>query len=187
MATQYQPPAYQPAPRRRRTGLIIFLVILGLFVLLFAGCAALFVSGAKEVGKNPEVNAPKKAYAMNQPAGDGRFTFVVTKMRRTGHVGDSSITRTDAQGEFVVLTVTVTNHGKTAQLLDASNQKLLAGGKTYDADTNVFADSKAFLNNINPGNSVTASIAFDVPKGTRPTQVVLHDSAFSNGVRVALA
>jgi hypothetical protein len=104
---------------------------------------------------------------------------------RTRHIGDS-ITGTDAQGEFVVLTVDVTNHGKTAQLLDSSNQKLLATGKTYDADGNVFADSKAFLNNINPGNRVTASIAFDVPKGTRPTQVVLHDSAFSNGVRVTL-
>lgn len=122
---------------------------------------------------------------MNQPARDGRFTFVVTKMRRTRHIGDS-ITGTDAQGEFVVLTVNVTNHGKTAQLLDSSNQKLLATGKTYDADGNIFAESKAFLNNINPGNSVTASIAFDVPRGTRPTQVVLHDSAFSNGVRVTL-
>jgi hypothetical protein len=83
-----------------------------LFVLLFAGCAALLVSGAKEVSRNPEVNAPKKAYAMNQQAKDGRFTFVVTKMRRTGHIADS-LTGTDARGEFVVLTVNVANHGRS--------------------------------------------------------------------------
>src|SRR3569833_3270516 len=59
-------------------------------------------------------------------------------------------------------------------------------GKTKNTESNDNTDSKAFPNNINPGNSVTASIAFDVPKGTRPTQVVPHDSAFSNGVRVTL-
>jgi hypothetical protein len=186
MATSYQPPAFQPPPRRKTSpAVIILLVILGVGVLLFAGCAALLVSGAKEVAKNPEVNAPKKVAAFNAPAKDGQFTFRVTKVKRTGHVGDS-VTGSDAQGEYIVVSVTVFNHGRKAQMLDASSQKLIAGGATYDADSGAFTDSRAFVNNINPGNSVAANLAFDVPKGTQADQVVLHDSPFSNGVRVAL-
>jgi hypothetical protein len=186
MATSYQPPAFQPPPRRKTSpAVIILLVILGVGVLLFAGCAALLVAGANEVAKNPEVNAPKKVAAFNAPAKDGQFTFRVTKVRRTDHVGDS-VSGSDAQGEYIVVSVTVFNHGHKAQMLDASSQKLIAGGATYDADSGAFTDSRAFLNNINPGNSVAANLAFDVPEGTQADQVVLHDSPFSNGVRVAL-
>jgi len=72
MATQYQPPAFPPVPqRKKRPALVILLVIviLGVCVLLFAGCAALLVSGAKEVSKNPEVNAgrPMTPMATSSP------------------------------------------------------------------------------------------------------------------------
>jgi hypothetical protein len=97
-------------------------------------------AGANEVAKNPEVNAPKKVAAFNAPAKDGQFTFRVTKVRRTDHVGDS-VSGSDAQGEYIVVSVTVFNHGHKAQLLDASSQKLIAGGATYDADSGAFTDS----------------------------------------------
>ena len=182
-----QPYTQAPAPRRSpwKVGCLI-VAILGVLALVgVGGLLALLAHSAKEVSKNPEINAPKHAYALGQPAKDGKFTFTVTKVARASHIGDS-MTGSDAQGVFVVLTVTVSNHGTKAQMLDASDQKLIAGGKTYDADTNVFVDSKAFLNNINPGNSVTAKIAFDVPKSAKPSQLVMHDSPFSNGVRISL-
>jgi hypothetical protein len=180
---QPEPQPYAPAPVKRRNpwkvGCLIFVIIGVLAFIGIGGAVALFAHSAKEVSKNPEINAPKKAYALNQAAKDGKFTFVVTKASRATHMGIS-----DAQGEFIVLTVRVTNHGTKAQMLDASSQKLLVGNKTYDADGG--ASSDAFLKDINPGNSVTAKLAFDVPKGTRANQVVLHDSPFSNGVRISL-
>jgi hypothetical protein len=45
---------------------------------------------------------------------------------------------------------------------------------------------QAFLDTINPGNSVTGDIVFDVPKTTTPIIAELHDSAFSGGVKVNL-
>lgn len=175
------PPGWRPPPPRRRNPAAIVLgLVLGGVALLFAGCVAVAAIGAHA---GPDGGASSKVYAMNEGADDGQFTFVVTKMERTDHVGDS-VTGSDAQGEFIVLTINVMNHGSKSQMLDASDQHLIADGKTYTATTDL--SGGAFLNTINPGNSVTATIAFDVPAGTQPTQVVLHDSAFSNGVRVTL-
>ena len=39
---------------------------------------------------------------------------------------------------------------------------------------------------INPGNQTEVFAVFDVPPDTKPTQIVLHDSAYSPGVTVDL-
>lgn len=176
--------AHPPARRRGLHPAVIVLIVIAVMIGVgVAGCAALTVIGVKAA--DTQANAPKKTYPMHTPAKDGQFTFTVTGVRRTEHIGDE-FTGTDAQGEFVVVTMTVLNHGRKAQMLNATDQKLIANGKVYSADSGAFTDTAAFLNNINPGNQVTAHIAFDVPKGTNVNQVVLHDSPYSAGVRVAL-
>lgn len=46
---------------------------------------------------------------------------------------------------------------------------------------------KAFLENINPGNTVTdAPLLYDVPPGTVLDRIELHDAFFSEGVDVSL-
>jgi Domain of unknown function (DUF4352) len=45
-------------------------------------------------------------------------------------------------------------------------------------------DSHAFLEDINPGNSVNGIIVFDIPKDATIVKLELHDSAFSGGVVV---
>jgi hypothetical protein len=39
---------------------------------------------------------------------------------------------------------------------------------------------------INPGNSIQVQAAFDVPPGTQPAELELHDSMFSGGVKLQL-
>jgi uncharacterized protein DUF4352 len=46
--------------------------------------------------------------------------------------------------------------------------------------------SQTFLEEINPGNQVKGTLAFDVPKGTRLSSIVLHESLFTSGVKVPL-
>ncbi|MCA2217871.1 DUF4352 domain-containing protein [Wangella sp. NEAU-J3] len=82
--------------------------------------------------------------------------------------------------------------GDEAQMFDGSAQKTFdSSGTEYSNDTaaEIYAneDSTTFLNEINPGNQVRGRIIFDVPKSTKLTAVELHDSPFSNGVRVALS
>ena len=72
-----------------------------------------------------------------------------------------------------------------------SEQLALAGGKEYSADSAagmaLNEDLENFLEDINPGNSVTVDIAFDVPKKVKIDELELHDSSFSDGVVVAVS
>ena len=48
-------------------------------------------------------------------------------------------------------------------------------------------DGETFLEDINPGNQITAVIVFDVAAGMKLVTLEVHDSAFSRGAKVALA
>ena len=43
-----------------------------------------------------------------------------------------------------------------------------------------------WYSDINPGNSVEGIIVFDIPKDQIATSAQLHDSAYSNGVKISL-
>jgi hypothetical protein len=96
-----------------------------------------------------------------------------------------------AQGQFCLVTLKVANIGKEAQTFDGSNQKAYgADGAQFSADdtAGIYANDNddAFLNDINPGNSVTGTVVFDIPKTAKLAKLELHDSAFSGGVTVAV-
>jgi hypothetical protein len=123
---------------------------------------------------------------------DGAFAFTVTKVDTGVQSLGQSYLRTEAQGSYVLVHVTVRNVGTESQLFTGSNQTLFdAQGREFDADTaaaimNV-PDSESFLTTINPGNSVNGVLVFDVPEGVAPASIELHDSMFSSGVLVSLA
>ncbi|MFD8531482.1 DUF4352 domain-containing protein [Streptosporangium canum] len=128
---------------------------------------------------------------IGDPAKDGKFSFKVTKVEKGVERVGGEYLGSDAQGQYVLVHVTVKNIGDEAQLFSDSSQKLIdARGRQYDADSGAAAlglkNSNAFLNNINPGNAVSGILLFDVPKEFRIKAIELHDSAFSDGVTVAL-
>lgn len=141
-------------------------------------------------GAAPAAEAP--AAAINTPVRDGKFEFTVTGVERIGTtVGEGMLAET-AQGEFIIVRVNVTNIGNEAAMLDSSSQKLInASGQEFSASSAIFAlpdATKAFVENINPGNAVTgAPLLFDVAPGTQLGSIELHDSMFSGGVSVNLA
>jgi Domain of unknown function (DUF4352) len=141
-------------------------------------------------GDTPAGGDKKETVAtIGKPARDGKFEFTVTKVDCSKTSIGPAALKQKAQGKWCLVTVKVQNIGKEAQLFDASSQKALdAKGITYDADggAGVYANENAetFLNNINPGNTVTGVLPFDVPKTVTITTLELHDSAFSGGVKV---
>jgi hypothetical protein len=128
---------------------------------------------------------------VGQEVRDGSFAFVVNGVEPAVRTLGNGVWSSTAQGEYVQVRVTVTNIGDEAQTFSDSSQKLIdTQGRRFDAATGVAVmyvpDSGAFLNNINPGNSVQGVLVFDVPRGLAPASVELHDSPFSGGVSVAL-
>jgi Domain of unknown function (DUF4352) len=140
----------------------------------------------------PPPQPPRKSWPRRHGIGakvrDGKFEFVVT---RVTHAKSDGMGGT-AQGEYTVLHLTVTNIGSESQTLDDSAQHAYdAAGHKYDASTQANiglnqAGSAPFLESINPGNSVTGLVAFDMPVGDQAVKAELHDSIFSGGVTVSL-
>lgn len=127
---------------------------------------------------------------LNTPVRDGKFEFTVTKVQMgVKSVGDQYLNQ-QAQGQFVLITVTVKNIGTKPQTMFDSNQKVTDNqGRTFDPDTGAaiyMSDNKIWMKDVNPGNSVTGTLVYDMPADAKPTKIELHDSMFSGGVTVLL-
>ncbi len=145
---------------------------------------------AEETEADAEPEEPKTA-GIGDTVRDGDFAFKVTKVEKgLAQVGEGFLV-SEAQGQYVLIHVTVKNIGTESQMFSDSSQKLVdTKGRQFDADSGAAAlglkNSNSFLNSINPGNSVKGILLFDVPRNITLTSVELHDSIFSEGVEVSL-
>ncbi|WP_346619215.1 DUF4352 domain-containing protein [Blastococcus montanus] len=142
-----------------------------------------------EVAGESAVAQPKNP-GIGEPAADGKFNFVVNGVDcSTTQIGNQYL-NTTAQGQFCIVDVTITNIGDKAQSFFGDNAKLFnAQGQEFSADSGAgmyLEDSSSLYEEINPGNTLNSKVIFDVPAGTTPTAIELHDSSFSGGVTVDL-
>ncbi len=185
-ATPAAPPA--PLPRNRK---IWPWVVIGLVILMFAGCATMCSSIASEVsktGQNGSANTSRnnsEAAGVGEEVRDGKFGFVVT---------DFGVADQEAglkpRGEFIIVTLQVSNVGNEPQSFFVQNQKLIdTQGREYAADSMaaIRINEDAMALDLGPGFDITVNVPFDVPRGTQPEYVELHDSAFSGGALVRLS
>jgi hypothetical protein len=155
------------------------------------------VSASGSGAASPTKSSPAKTSAPAESASqlgkkvrDGKFEFTVTKVKCGRTLVGSSDFGKKAQGEFCEVSVTVANIGDEPQSMFGDNQYLFdSKDRKYSADTEAaiyLKDSNTLYEEINPGNSLKGTLLFDVPKGTKPAKLELHDSAFSGGVNVQL-
>ncbi|MDT0166472.1 DUF4352 domain-containing protein [Actinotalea sp. AC32] len=140
---------------------------------------------AEEPAEEPAATLP----GIGTPVRDGKFEFTVTQVETGVTRVGSDMLGEEAQGQFVLVHLTVTNIGDEAQYFDGSSQDLQdTQGRTHSADTAaaIYLDGESFLNQINPGNTVEGVVVFDVPADAQLATITLHDSMFSGGVEVAL-
>jgi hypothetical protein len=195
-----------PAVRPRRSGLTVTLVVVGVFAACCASGAvlamfggALFRAAAVEATPPPATEAPPpqttrppRARGLDTPVRDGKFEFVVTSYS-CGHkqVGESFVS-VKASGQFCIFNLKIKNIGDEGQTFaDAFQRAHGPDDKTYKAHTGagVVANegTDAAWSTINPGNSVTGKIVFDIPKKAKITSLELHDSLLSRGVTVTFS
>lgn len=168
--------------------------VLGLIVLIFCGIGVL--SAMISNGKPSESAKQTAPSPIGATVSDAGFNFVVNSFKCGENeitTGEGLVSRATAQGQFCRLNITVTNTGNTASRIRAYSQYLFNAKEQrfeYDAHATSTAAGNymgAEINDdINPGNSVTADIVFDVPVGDIPTIAELHGDTDSLGARVNL-
>jgi hypothetical protein len=197
------PPAPQPskqswfARHKILTGLLA-IVLLGVVIGAMGGSDEGSPDTAGPAAKAPAAGAPAGGQAQDAPAKaalgtavrDGNFEFTVTKVQPGLASVGSDVLGEKAQGQFVLVHVTVANIGTEPQLLMDSAQVVLdAQGRKFSPDSAAalyIADNDVLFTEVNPGNTVKGILVFDMPKDAAPASIELHDSAFSGGVSVAL-
>ena len=195
----YPAPPAPPAKKKRKWPWIVLAVIAFLVVVSVATgggdekeeTSAGPAATATAPGVTP-TKADPKAAGINTAVRDGKFEFVVTGVETgIGTVGDNPYLAKKAQGQFVVVSMTVKNIGTKAQSFSPSSQKLKdAQGRSFESDSMAqiaLGDSDVPVwDNINPGNTVQVKVVFDMPKDAVPATIELHDSMFSGGAKVTL-
>lgn len=189
-----------PQPKKSNAGkvaLIVIASIVGVFILMFGGCAALFSSSMDSVSSSTksttaptakseaaaETSTPAPPPPAGAPVRDGKFEFQVTNVSSAKTVGDNPYLQSTAQGVYVIFTIRVTNTGDEPRDFFVNNQKLLdMNDRKYEASTQAGMNLNDNASGINPGNSIVVKVPFDVPQETKMKALELHDSMFSGGV-----
>lgn len=147
---------------------------------------------AEEPAPEPEV-AEEDAPTADSPGlgdavRDGNFEFTVNDVQTGLTTIGESFTQESPQGQFVLIDVTVTNIGEKGTALFDSNQILFddQGRQHETSSSSIWLEEAISLDDINPGNSISGVLLYDIPTDAIPTSLELHDSMFSGGVTVAL-
>lgn len=114
------------------------------------------------------VTQETKTHHLGEVVTVGDVSYVVNAKEITTNVG-GEFGKT-ANAIYLILDVTVTNNGKKAITVTDSFFKLLKGDIQYEADSaaGIYAnpDAKFFLTELNPENSVTGKVVFDITEET---------------------
>ncbi len=122
---------------------------------------------------------------------DGDLEFAVLDVSRARQVGDladpgRSIT---AHGVFISVTLSIRNVGdRPITFVDAHQQLVDNRGKVFAVSraADIYANPGVPSTRMAPGDELQVRLAFDVPTGTDPAEIVLRASESSRGVSVPL-
>ncbi|MGW0037045.1 DUF4352 domain-containing protein [Gordonia sp. NPDC003376] len=192
-----QPPVPTPPKKKRKWPWIVgALVVLIVIIAVMSGTSGddqASKSGSSTTAQDGGSGGGDQTPGLNTPVRDGKFEFVVTGVEKgLSSVGDNPYLTEKAQGQFVIVTMTVKNISDKAYSFSPTDQKLFdAQGRSFEPSTSAqiaLGDSGIPVwDNINPGNTVTAKVVYDMPADAQPASIELHDSLFSGGAKVTVS
>ena len=150
-----------------------------------------FTSSPLQSRAEGPANTPATA-TVGQSVRDGQLSFVVTSMQPPAKFFTDRLgTPQTAQGEFIIVRLSVTNIGYEPRTVTATDQFLISNRgqrfATSAANSSLQGSEKIFLQKINPGNTVYGvPLLFDVAAGSTIATIELHDTFSSAGVKVKL-
>ena len=132
--------------------------------------------------------SPSAPSGSGPQASDGGLTFAITGVESAPTVKyqDAPVEK-KAQGEFLIVHMTVLNSGDAQGTFLATLQKLKADGTTYNIDDEATAYLNGTWADLDPSKSADVAIAFDVPPGISGESLEVHGEPMSTGVDVPLS
>lgn len=142
-------------------------------------------AAAREAEEAAEAEA---APGLGDAVRDGNFEFTVNEVETGLTTIGEGLTQESPQGQFVLIRISVTNIGDQGATMFDSAQTLIdeQGREHSTSSASIWLDEGLWLDEINPGNSVSGVLLYDIPTDATPTSLELHDSMFSGGVTISL-
>jgi len=176
-------------------GVVTAVLSLGVVIAMIAAFSTSAKSSSSSTNGAPGASGSTatttaRTPGLGQPASDGKFTFTVNSVKcGIPSVGDTANgLGATAQGQFCDVNMTIANTSTQSQDFSASLQYAFSptGSKySYSSSGTIWATrAENFFAGINPGNSITTDVYYDIPVGSSIAKFQLHDGVFSNGVTV---
>ncbi len=182
----------------------IIIGIIGLFIVIGV-IGAIAGSGKKETSTTPATspssNQPTQSIQkqeettakVGEPVEDSKLAFTVISIDTAGSLGNQ-FTRRDAQGVFYVITLKIENKSDSTKTIDSSMLTLVdSQNRKFDRSIEAqiakgLSQGKVdlFLQQVQPGLSVTGDIVFDLPKDVTGLRLVVKGALFSGGKKIDL-
>lgn len=154
-------------------------------------------SGQQNTGSEQTANSETKEVVQLAKVGetvtDKDLAFTVTSIDKASSLGNQYMNK-DAQGEFYVVTLKIENVGKETKTVDSSMLQVTDSqdrkfDRSIDGQTaKGLSEGQVdlFLQQVQPGLSVTGTAVFDLPKDVQEPKLLVKGSMFSSGREISL-
>ncbi|HXV92856.1 MAG TPA: DUF4352 domain-containing protein, partial [Pseudonocardia sp.] len=168
---------------------------LGVCVLYLVAVYVLALSAAGVVAPSEGVYAaqpPFPSAGIGEEVRDGPLALRVVDVEPGGESLGDWFTRTEADGSYLLVDITVTNLSDTTQFVDDSSHRLVDTwgrrwiGTDVDAAMYGLESDRAAVGFLGPGATMSGTLVFDVPDDFDPAAVELRATVFGPGAMVAL-
>lgn len=165
--------------KKKNGCLIAILIVVGLFVLIGLlsskdkdntvdkGTSDTNASNVSEVADGTEADTSEAVTIakIGDTLNVGDVSYVVVSVETASQVGSEYLNST-ANGIYLVVTLSVTNHSSESLTISDTFFKILSGDKTFDADSTatLYADAENsfWYESLNPDLTMTGIVVFDV-------------------------
>lgn len=183
-------------------------VLTAILALIVLAIIATAINGGSDSAKSDNSSASASAQSTEggeQAADSGEQAAGDAKIGDAIEAGDLSVTVTnveagikrigdehlgsDPQGQYVKVSVSVTNNGKEATYFTESDQHLVDDQDrqhSTSGDSIYLGEESVLFEQINPGNTVEGIMLFDIPADANVKAIEIDTGLFSNPVRVAV-
>jgi len=135
---------------------------------------------SSEVSEAPKTDTEKTEFSIGDAAAFDDKTVTVTDVQRNYQTGNQFL-QPETGKEFVLVTVEITNNGKSAMDYNTFEFKLQdSNGVQQSESYTALSEGKLNSGSLAPGGKVTGKLAYEVPQGDAGLKLLYQSFSFFN-------